>query len=52
VEVVEQYAGVVTMREDLDEPVLVRQNIPFTDFPIEKSSFYCINNVMMLKSGY
>jgi hypothetical protein len=52
VEVVEQYAGVVTMREDLDEPALVRQNFPFTDFPIEKFSFYCVSNVMMLKSEY
>ena len=52
VEVVEGLSGLVTMREDTDEPVLVRQHIPYTDFPLERFSFYCVHNVMMLKSEY
>ncbi|MBI4501822.1 MAG: hypothetical protein HY700_11740 [Gemmatimonadetes bacterium] len=51
-EVVEQFAGVVTMREDDNAPVIVRQNIPYTDFPLQKFSFYCVDSVMMLKSEY
>lgn len=52
VEVAEQFAGVVTMREDDNAPVLVRQSIPYTDFPLANFSFYCVDNVMMLKSEY
>ena len=52
VEVVEGLSGLVTMKEDADEPVLVRQHIPHTDFPLERFSFYCVHNVMMLKSEY
>ena len=51
-EVVEELAAVVTMREDTGELVLVRQNIPYTDFPLREFSFYCIDNVMLLKSEY
>lgn len=52
VEVVEDMSGLITMREDTDEPVLVRQHIPYTDFLFKKFSFYCVDNVMMLKSEY
>ena len=52
VEVVEGISAVVTMREDSDGPVFVRQHVPYTDFPFEKFSFYCVDNVMMLKSEY
>lgn len=48
----EDNKAVVTMREDTDEPVLVRQRIPYTDFPLRRFSFYCVDNVMMLKSEY
>lgn len=52
VEVVEDMSGLVTMREDLGRPVRVRQQIPYTDFPLKEFSFYCVDNVMMLKSEY
>jgi hypothetical protein len=52
VEVVEGISAVVTMREDTNKPVLVRQHVPFTDFPLERFTFYCADNVMMLKSEY
>ncbi len=40
------------MVEDTGEPVKVRQEIPFTDFPLKDFEFYCIDNVMLLKSEY
>ena len=51
-EVVEELSAVVTMREDIGQPVLVRQTIPYTDFPLKEFSFYCIDNIMLLKSEY
>lgn len=52
VEVDEDSSGLVTMVEDDGEPVRVRQEIPYTDFPLRKFEFYCVDNVMMLKSEY
>ncbi len=49
---VEDSKALVTMREDTHEPVLVRQRIPYTDFPLKEFSFYCVDSVMMLKSEY
>ena len=48
----EGISTLLTMSEDTDKPVLVRQHVPFTDFPLERFSFYCADNVMMLKSEY
>ncbi len=49
----EGISTLLTMREDTDKRVLVRQHVPFTDdFPLERFSFYCVDNVMMLKSEY
>ena len=45
-------SALVTMVEDDGEPVKVRQEIPFTDFPLKNFSFYCIDGVMLLKSEY
>ena len=45
-------SALVTMVEDTGEPIKVRQQIPFTDFPLKEFSFYCIDNVMLLKSEY
>ena len=42
----------MTMRGDTGQPVKVRQEIPFTDFPLKEFPFYCIDNVMLLKSEY
>jgi hypothetical protein len=44
--------AVVTMREDTDLPTKVRQDIPYTDFPFEDFSWYCIDNIMLLKNEY
>ena len=40
------------MRADTDEPVIVRQEIPFTDFPLPEFSFWVVDGTMLLKSEY
>ncbi len=42
--------GVVTMREDTGQPVKVRQEIPFTDFPLAEIKLYLIDGVLLLPS--
>lgn len=45
--------AVITMREDSNQPVLVRQEIPYTDFPGPgKFKMYLIDNVLMLPGEY
>lgn len=44
--------GVVTCRADSNTPNLVRQRIPYTDFPCAAFEFYCIDGVILLKSEY
>ncbi len=44
--------GVVTMKEDTDKPELVKQKIPFTDFPLESITLYLIDGVLLLPSEY
>ncbi len=44
--------GVVTMREDTGQPVKVRQEIPYTDFPLAEIKLYLIDGVLLLPSEY
>ncbi len=44
--------AVLTMVEDSDEPVLVRQEIPFTDFPMQSIKLYLIDGILLLPSEY
>ena len=48
--------AVIEMRQDTDQPVLVRQQIPFTDFPEGSLQLYCIDDserkVILLPSEY
>jgi hypothetical protein len=43
--------AVITMREDDELPVIVRQEIPYTDFPLSLTIF-CIDGVVLLPSEY
>lgn len=43
--------AVLTMRADSDQPALVRQEIPYTDFPFSIKLYVC-NNVLLLPSEY
>lgn len=51
-EVNEDRSAVLTMREDSGEPIRVKQEIPFTDFPMPKISLWLINGVLILPSEY
>ena len=44
--------AVVTCREDTNEPVIVKQEIEYTDFPLSEFECYCIDGVLILKSEY
>lgn len=40
------------MKEDTDEPILVKQKIGYTDFPEGILKMYLIDNVLLLPSEY
>ena len=44
--------AVVTMKEDTGQPELVRQEIPYTDFPLAEITLYLIGGVLLLTSEY
>ncbi len=48
----EDRSAVVCAKEDTGEPVIVEQSIPYTDFPMQEFSFYCVDGVMMLRNEY
>ena len=52
VEMFDDRTATVTMQEDKGEPYKVKQQIGNTDFPLSEFEFYCIDNVMLLKSEY
>jgi len=45
-------SALLTMVEDSGEPTRVSQRIPYTDFPLERFSFFYVHPVMMLRSEY
>ena len=51
-EVNEDKTAVLTMREDTGEPVLVEQEIKYTDFPLKEIKLWLINGVLILPSEY
>ena len=44
--------AVLTMSEDKGAKVLVKQEIDYTDFPMESIELYYIDNVLLLPSEY
>ena len=44
--------AVLTMKEDIGQPILVTQKIGFTDFPLESIKLYFIDSVLLLTSEY
>jgi hypothetical protein len=44
--------GVASMREDTDRPDIVKQRIPFTDFPEGRFELWLVDKTLMLKSEY
>ena len=45
-------SAVIIMKEDSNQPILVKQEIPYTDFPLEEMEFYCIDGTLLLKGEY
>ncbi len=45
-------SAVLTMIEDTGEPELVRQDIPYTDFPLDEIKLYLIDGILLLPSEY
>ena len=45
-------SALVEMREDSGLEPLIKQDIPYTDFKLKKYEFFCIDNVVLLKSEY
>ena len=52
IKVNEDKTAVVTCREDKGKRPIVRQEIPYTDFPLDEFEFYCIDRICLLKSEY
>lgn len=48
----EQKTCVLTMQEDTGQPELVRQEIPYTDFPMAEIELWLIDGVLILPSEY
>ena len=44
--------AVVTMKEDSDCPVLIKQKIEYTDFPLDTLTIWVIDGVCLLTSEY
>ena len=44
--------AVVTMKTDSDKPLMVRQEICYTDFPLESITLWLIDGVILLPSEY
>jgi len=40
------------MKEDTDSPILAKQEIEYTDFPLDEIKMYCENRVIFLPSEY
>lgn len=44
--------AVVTMKEDKDEPILIKQDIPYTNFPLREFSMWLIDGILILPGEY
>ena len=44
--------AIVTMREDTDSPIKVKQKLDYTDFPVKEIKLFLINGVLILPSEY
>ncbi len=44
--------ALLTMREDTNRPIKVKQKIEFTDFPLDEIEVWLIDGVLILKSEY
>lgn len=47
-----QPMAILTMKRDTHEPEIVRQEIPYTDFPLDYIKLYHIDKTLLLPSEY
>ena len=47
-----KHEAVVTMKTDSDRPLMVEQQIEYTDFPLDSITLYLIDGVILLTSEY
>lgn len=47
-----KHAAVVTMKTDTNNPLLVKQEIDYTDFPLDSITLWLIDGVILLTSEY
>ena len=50
--VCEDKSAALTVRADSDRPAAITQQIPFTDFPLERVKLYVCNGTLLLPSEY
>ena len=48
----EDKSAKLTVRTDSDKPAAITQEIPFTDFPLERVKLYVCNGTLLLPSEY
>ena len=48
----EDRSALLELGEDLPEPIILRQKIPYTNFPLKQITLYLVNNVLHLPSEY
>ena len=48
----EDNSAEIECREDTGMPILIKQIIPYTDFPLEEIKLYCIDGILLLPSEY
>ena len=48
----EDKTAVVEMKEDTNQPLMVKQKIEYTDFPMQEVKLYYIEGVLLLPSEY
>ena len=48
----EDKTAVVFCKEDSNAPVLIKQELEYTDFPLEEFKCYCIDGILLLPSEY
>ena len=48
----EKTKAILTMKEDTNQPELIKQEIPYTDFPLNEIKLYLIDGILLLPSEY
>ena len=50
--VADDNSATAVMKEDTNTPIIIKQEIPFTDFPLDHIRLYLVDGVLLLPSEY